>query len=48
MPGFNIHLAIGKRYIEKQMEDVKKEPQEVIEELDEEFEDPRLQNQRGY
>ena len=36
------------RYIEKQMEDVKKEPQEVIEELDEEFEDPRLQNQRGY
>ena len=37
-----------KRYIEKQMEDVKKEPQEVIEELDEEFEDPRLQNQRGY
>ena len=37
-----------KRYIEKQMEDVKKEPQEVIEELDEEFEDPRLQNERGY
>lgn len=36
------------RYIEKQMEDVKKEPQEVIEELDEEFEDPRLQNQKGY
>lgn len=36
------------RYIEKQMEDVKKEPQEVVEELDEEFEDPRTQNQRGY
>ena len=35
------------RYIEKQMEDVKKEPQEVVEELDEEFEDPRIQNQRG-
>ena len=30
-----------KRYIENT-------PQEVVEELDEEFEDPRLQNQRGY
>ena len=35
------------KYLEKQMEDLDKEPQEVIEELDEEFEDPRIQNQRG-
>ena len=37
-----------KRYIEKQNADIEKTPQEVVEELDEEFEDPRLQNQRGY
>ena len=35
------------KYLEKQMEDLDKEPQEVVEELDEEFEDPRIQNQRG-
>ena len=37
-----------KRYIEKKNADIEKTPQEVVEELDEEFEDPRLQNQRGY
>lgn len=35
------------RYIEKQNEDLERSPQEVVEELDEEFEDPRIQNQRG-
>ena len=35
------------KYLEKQMEDLEKEPQEIVEELDEDFEDPRIQNQRG-
>ena len=34
------------KYLEKQMEDLEKEPQEIVEELDEDFEDPRIQNQR--
>ena len=34
------------RYVEKQNEDLERTPQEVVEELDEEFEDPRTQNQR--
>ena len=35
------------RYVEKQNEDLERTPQQVVEELDEEFEDPRIQNQRG-
>lgn len=35
------------KYAEKQNENLEKEPQEIVEELDEEFEDPRIQNQRG-
>lgn len=35
------------RYVEKQNEDLERTPQQVVEELDEEFEDPRTQNQRG-
>lgn len=35
------------KYLEKQEENIEKSPQEVVEELDEEFEDPRVKNQRG-
>ena len=35
------------RFIEKQNQNLEKEPQKIIEELDQEFEDPRIQNQRG-
>lgn len=35
------------RYVEKQNEDLERTPQQVVEELDEELEDPRTQNQRG-
>ena len=35
------------KYLEKQMEDIEKDSKEIIEELDEDFEDPRIQNQRG-
>lgn len=35
------------KYLKKQIEDINKEPQEIVEELDEELEDPRIQNQRG-
>ena len=34
------------KYVEKQNQDLDKEPKDIVEELDEEFEDPRIQNQR--
>lgn len=34
------------KYMEKQYENLEKDPQEIVEELDEEFEDPRIENQR--
>lgn len=34
------------KYIEEQSKDIEKNPQEIVEQLDVEFEDPRIQNQR--